>query len=149
MNHALTESNTRVTAILESITDGFMHLDIEWRYLYINTRMEEMIGRKREELIGKRIWDMVPELIGTPFEHNYRKAMATQQAVHFEGRHPTFQRWLDIHVYPIKDGLSIYLHDITERKLAEESLRESELRFRQLVDSNMIGIVVCNLDGDI
>src|SRR5258708_4367957 len=49
------EANRKVAALLESITDGFMHLDTEWRYVSINERMKEIIGKKREELQGQRI----------------------------------------------------------------------------------------------
>jgi hypothetical protein len=145
----LREANQQVTSILESITDAFSHVDTQWRYTYVNQGLEKMMGKKREEILGRYLWDMVPAVLGTPFEQTYREAMATQQTRHIEGFHPDFQRWVDIRVYPTPDGLSFYLHDITERKQAEEALRESEARFRGLVDSNIIGIIVSDQAGTI
>ncbi len=143
----LKQAEEQITTILESITDAFSHVDSQWRYTYVNRGIEKMMGKKREEVLGQCLWDMVPEVLGTPFEHAYREALATQQTRHIEGFHPDFRRWLDIHIYPNPDGLSFYLHDITERKQAEEALRESEARFRGLMDSNIIGITVSDRAG--
>ena len=145
----LQEAKDQVTTILESITDAFLCLDSQWRYSYLNQRMETYLGKKREEVLGKNMWDVVPMLLGTIFEHQYRTAMATQQATHFEAFHPAFQRWVETHVYPKPDGLSIYFHDIGERKQAEEALRESEARFRRLMESNIIGIITTDMEGNI
>jgi hypothetical protein len=145
----LKQAEERITTILESITDAFSYVDTQWRYTYVNRGLEKMIGKKREEVVGRSFWDLLPELLGTPFERVYREAMETRQARHIEGFHPSFRRWLDIHVYPTPKGISFDLHDITERKQAEEALRESEAQFRGLVDSNIIGITVSEPEGTI
>lgn len=115
----LQKANDQVTTILESITDAFLYLDSQWRYCYLNQRMEAYLGKKREEVLGKCMWEVIPALLGTTFEDHYRTAMQTGQAVHFDAFHPAFQRWVETHVYPTSDGLSIYFHDISERKQAE------------------------------
>lgn len=115
----LQEAKDQVTTILESITDAFLSIDMHWRYCYVNQRMEAYLGKKQEELLGKSIWEVVPALIGTTFEDHYRTAMKTGQVVHFEAFHPAFQRWVETSVYPNADGLSVYFHDISERKEAE------------------------------
>ncbi|WP_040441641.1 PAS domain S-box protein [Ktedonobacter racemifer] len=143
------QAEERATTVLESITDAFSYVDTQWRYTYVNRGLEKMIGKKREEVVGRYFWDLLPELLGTPFEHVYREAMATRQTRHIEGFHPSFQRWLDIHIYPTPNGISFDLHDITERKQAEEALQQSEERFRGLVESNLIGITVSDLSGTI
>jgi PAS domain S-box-containing protein len=143
------QAEERITTVLESITDAFSYVDTQWRYTYVNRGLEKMIGKKREEVVGRYFWDLLPELLGTPFERVYREAMETRQARHIEGFHPSFRRWLDIHVYPTPNGISFDLHDITERKQAEEALRESEARFHGLVESNLIGITVSDLSGTI
>jgi PAS domain S-box-containing protein len=132
----------QITAVLERISDAFSYVNKQWRYTYINRGLEKMIGKKREEVVGRSFWEMLPEIVGTPFERVYREVMETQQTRHIEGFHPSFRRWLNIHVYPTPDGISFDLQDITERKQAEDALRASEARFRGLVDSNLIGIAV-------
>jgi PAS domain S-box-containing protein len=144
----LKQAEERITTILESITDAFSHVDRQWRYTYVNRGIEKLMGKKREEVLGRSLWEMVPTVLGTPFEHTYRQAWETQQTTYIEGFHPDFRRWLEIRVYPTPDGLSFYLHDITERKRAEEALRESEARFRRLMESNLFGIAVVDTQED-
>jgi PAS domain S-box-containing protein len=144
------QAEERITTLLESITDTFSHVDTQWCYTYVNRGWEKMMGKQWEEVVGRSLWDTFPEILGTPFERVYREAMATQQARHIEGFHPIFRRWLDSHINPTPDGLSFELHDITERKQAEEALRESEAGFRGLMeDSNVIGVLIAELDGTI
>jgi hypothetical protein len=95
------------------------------------------------------VWDLAPFLLGTPCEQQLRQAMATRQAVEFEMFSPKRQRWVEIHAYPMQDGLCVYCHDIHKRKQAEEALQESERRFHQLVASNFLGFVLMDGHGTV
>lgn len=117
----------RVTQILESITDAFLHLDQEWRVTYANHHVDPLLGLNGSPLPGQSLWNILPEWRETPFEQHLRTAMETQQTIHFESSAPSEQQWYEVHAYPMKhEGLSLYIHDITERKRAEAALRESE-----------------------
>ena len=61
------EADEQIRTILECITDGFVALDPDWRYTYVNKRAAEMFGRTREELLGKHIWEEFPEGVDQPF----------------------------------------------------------------------------------
>lgn len=71
----LKESKRQVEEILESITDSFFSLDKNWAFTYVNQRAATNVGVKPENLIGKKLWDVFPESIGTIHESAYRKAM--------------------------------------------------------------------------
>ena len=56
----------RLAGMLEHIPDGFVALDNAWRYTYLNEKAAQLLGRRREDLLGKHIWTEFPEDIGQP-----------------------------------------------------------------------------------
>jgi PAS domain S-box-containing protein len=117
---ALRESNRKIGGILESITDLFYHLDREFRFIEINGRAAELFDKRPQELIGRKIWDVVPGAIGSPLHANLIRAMSERVVVHFEesvGVVPGV--WFEVHAHPSQNGLFVYLRDITGRKEAE------------------------------
>jgi PAS domain S-box-containing protein len=140
--------------ILESITEAFFALDRNWRYTYLNRQAELLLQRKREELLGQVMWDKFPEAVGSIFDLEYHRAVSEQVSVEFESFYPPLNTWFEVHAYPSRDGLSVYFRNIsdavaaaTQRKQAEEALRESEERFHQAFENAAIGMALVSLDG--
>ncbi len=123
----LRESDAFGRNILESISGGFYALDRDWRFIYLNRRCESLIRRRREELLGRSIWEVFPEAADSVFQEQYRRAVAEGVAVTFETFDASLAAWFEIHAYPSPAGLSVYFHDISERKRAEAE-RDSLLR---------------------
>lgn len=138
-------ARTHINNLLESITDGFFALDKKSRFTYINGQAERLLRKKQNELLGKNIWEVFPEIIGTTFYHEYHRAIIEQVSVEFEEFYPPLNCWLQVHTYPAKDGLSIYFQDITERRRTAEALRESEERWQLALHGNNDGIWDWNL----
>ena len=129
------ETGQLIENILESISDGFYALDTDWRFVYVNRKSELLTNRSREEVLGKSFWEIFPEAIGSTFEENYRRAVREQTQVAFEEFYPPLDSWFEIRAYPSAKGLSIYFHNITNRKRAEATLRETEERYRALIEA--------------
>jgi PAS domain S-box-containing protein len=122
---ALHQTNKRITNILESITDGFLVLDYEWRFAYLNPRAGEILQPLRassEDFIGKNFWDEFPALEDSEFGRHYRRAMEERVPVEFEAFYLPLKSWFEVRGYPSRDGLSIYFQDVTRRKEAEAAL---------------------------
>ena len=66
------------STILESISGSFIALDKNWHFTYINQRAE-IPTISPAEVIGKSIWEVFPEIIGTPLETLYREVMADRK----------------------------------------------------------------------
>ena len=143
------ESRKQVLDILESISDGFFALDNDWRFTYVNTKAAELIGKRREALLFRNMWEVVPQLAGTIFETEYRRAKEEMAPVSFEARYPPIERWLEVRVYPYENGLSVYTTDITDRKSAEEALAESERRFREILEEASLVAVMLDTHGQV
>lgn len=112
----LARVNARNSAILESITDAFFALDSHWRFTYVNKQSEPLFRRSSSELLGKSVWDEMPEAVGSTFERQYRKAVSEQISITFEEYYPPLDTWFEVRAYPSADGgLSVYFHNINER----------------------------------
>ncbi len=132
---SLRTANQSITDILESITDGFYTLDRQWRFAYINSQAEQILRRSRDELLRQSVWEKFPGARGTLFEQSFYRAVSEVVPVVFESCgvvNP--ERWFEVHVNPLHDGLAVYFQDVTERKQAEqerERLLERERAARE------------------
>ena len=142
------ERQQQITTMLESMTDGFVALDREWRYTFVNRRAEQLIGKTRAEAIGKTVWELFPEVKQTRFYIEGQRAIAEQVTVSYEEYLPAVERWFAVRVYPSQDGShSAYLRDITKRKQAESVLQASEAHYRTLFETTQDGIMIVGDDG--
>lgn len=133
--------------ILESIADGFFALDRDWRIVYVNHRAELLFNRPRDDLLGRRYAEVMPQSVGTIFEHKYREAFETQQPLQFEARATLRDVWLEVRVYPDDSGLTVYLLDISERKAADAERARAEvalLRAKETAEARAEQLSVLN-----
>lgn len=116
---ALLAANRRVRTILESITDAFVAFDQQLHCIYVNQEAESLLQRQREDLMGKPVWQVLPDLADSPFAAGLKQSLEQRTTVALEEFYPSLKTWLEVHIYPAPDGLSIYLRNIDERKQAE------------------------------
>jgi len=114
------EASRQVEKILASVTDAFAAVDSQARATYVNDHAVTLWRHTREELMGKSLWAVFPEAVGTPFHTETMKALENGETAHFEELYPPFNTWFEVDVYPTPDGASIFFRDVTARRLAQE-----------------------------
>lgn len=135
--------------LFEEATDGIFISDPQGRYSAVNPRGAELTGYSCEELIGMAVTDLIPpeDLVRDPIrmdelrqgrivtrERRIRRKDGSLLAVEISAR-----------LLPAGNFLGI-VRDITDRKRAEEALRQSEQRFRILFEQAAVGVAQVNSD---
>jgi len=109
--------------LLNRIFDGFLALDTEWCFTYVNEKAEQIFDTPAEALLGENIWETFPEATETPFYEEYHQAMETNEPRTIEEYFEPWDRWYREHLYPSENGLSVLFRDITEQKERERRLK--------------------------
>ncbi len=143
------ESKDQYRFLLEHFTDGVLVVDREWRYLAVNDEVARMVQMPKEKLIGNKMTDLFPGVEETVFGKTYKQVLktgergiASDEFTFSDGR----KVWYDVQVYPLPEGLLIIVADMTERKKAEEALRESEERLRLMIKNSLDVIFRIEMD---
>ncbi len=141
---ALSTANKRITNILESITDAFVAFDHEWRYTYVNEEAARVLQKPREEVVGKQLWtELFPETVDNIFYREFHRAVAEQVPIEFEDFSQALNIWVEVHLYPIPEGLAVYFRDISTRKRAEEN----QQKLVSIIENSSEFIGMATLEG--
>jgi PAS domain S-box-containing protein len=113
--------------IVESISDPFVVQDADFRFRYINDAAAEVIGESKRipaaEMVGRVLWELYPEIVGTPMEREMKRAARERTPISFEAFYAERGKWSQLYCYPLPDGgLATQWKDITARKKAEEAM---------------------------
>jgi signal transduction histidine kinase len=118
--HAASEA--RVMAILETMREGFLAVDAEWRLTAINRSGEATLRQSRPAVLGRTIWETIPGLQGKPAEAALRQAMGDQKVVQFDTDALAPREWHAVTLTPTAGGLSIFVQDVTATRAHVEQL---------------------------
>jgi PAS domain S-box-containing protein len=120
-------------AIVSRIDDAFVALDTEGRFRFLNDKAVTLLGRPRDELIGRQPWVVERNREGGPFHSAFLRAVQEQQPQVVETWRPECKRWFELRIYPSPTGASVFVEDITDRKGREDELASDREYLRQEV----------------
>lgn len=129
----LKQSEDTIVKLLERVTDAFIALDKDFCYTYLNPRTEALIGRKAEDLIGKNVWDIFPDAVGSDTHKAFMKAMNEQVYVSNTDYYPPLELWQENYIYPSPEGLSVFIKDVSDRKKLEKKLWEQQKEYHHRI----------------
>ncbi len=131
--------------ILESIADSFLALDSDGCVSFITARACEILGLPASQILHSKLSESVPDCQSSEFYQGIEKSLLERVPLRFEHFEPKVNRWFEHQTYVTEEGgIAVYGRDITARRRLEDALRSSENRFRRLMDSNVVGMLVAN-----
>lgn len=122
--------------ILESISGGFFALNTEFRFTYLNKAAEAGTGLKRDEVIGKHVFEIFPNAATAELGEKYVRAFETKtfQSLVSQYKDGQHEKWFDIRIYPNENGLGVFFQDITEQQ-RQERQRELLLQISHAINT--------------
>ncbi|MBC7364331.1 MAG: PAS domain S-box protein [Candidatus Aminicenantes bacterium] len=148
----------RLSGLLEAFPDAVYFKEASGKYLIVNQAMEKLTGRKKEEIVGKTSAEVFPEDLARQCRASDEQIIKTQKpAVFYESMTLDDGRvcYFESHKVPVFDaegqfiGIAGISRDVTEKKIAEEKLKQSERDFRSLFENSTLGLYRTTPDGRI
>ena len=132
-------------SILESIPDAFFIVDAEYRFTHVNERAENIFDRSADQLIGKRLEDILDPL-ASELLPEMKRAAADREPVERLQYFRASKRWVEIRLQPARDEVLVYLRDVSQRIQTEMESQEQQRRLRLLL--SQIPAVLFTVDLD-
>ena len=122
------EARQAIESVFATMSEGVYALDCEGRFTFLNANAERMLGRPREELLGRKLWDLFPQLRDTIIHTKFMQCASSRVPIEFEFENTTLEtrRWFDVRAFPTNDGITVYNREITQRVETEAKLRQAQ-----------------------
>ena len=150
------ETGQRILALIDSITDGIAGIDGDWRFIYANKSAAGFLNKTKEQIIGKKVFQVFPDARETVFEQKFRAALEERKPVSFEAYYEPLKSWFECRCYPAQAGISVLFTDTTAKKRKDkeraELLEEMDRKVSELeavINTMNEGLSICDMTGNI
>jgi PAS domain S-box-containing protein len=161
---SLTESEQRYRSLFAGMSEGFALHEIicdkngepvDYRFIDVNPAFEKLTGLKRNQVVGKRVMELMPETERIWVE-NYGRVALSGEPCHFESFSADLKRWYEVYAYrPFRGQFAVFFMDVTDKRRTQEREREAAAlaaASRTAVDtleSVGEGVLLTNMEGRI
>lgn len=124
---ATAELPSATSELLDQLGDAVTVVGADWTYTYISPGAAAIIGKPADEVVGRNVWDVFPDVVGTPEYDTMTLAMTARTAGRIVWFVPNVARWYEQQAIPTGSGLVVVINDVTAREVVVR-------RSRQLLD---------------
>lgn len=126
------EADRRQTRdVLQSTTDAFYAVDADWNVIQTNPAFDKLLVDRGGSILGKRLWDVLPESPGNPLYDALQTAQFSRKSSTLDVLDSAGNKCYYVRVFPTTLGVSVFFNDVTEQRQIEES------KTRMLADERM------------
>jgi len=130
------EQTEFLNAVFERVKDAVIGTDQRFTINYANDSVEILLGLNPETIIGLPLFETFSGIIGEVNNTLIATCMENQEKASFEFRDEHKSKWFNVNCYPSSNGISLYVKDITENKLADLELRKSKRLYEFISKTN-------------
>jgi PAS domain S-box-containing protein len=149
----LRESEEKLSLVMDGVQALLAYVDADMRFVYVNKAYADWYGLSKEDLVGKRISELLHEEIFKLALPHYQAALSGQ-IVSFENKaydKEGQERFVSVRLVPnrrgnLVTGFFASIFDITEIKKTEDALSESEERYRVAIEGANDGVAIVKND---
>lgn len=134
--------------IPETISDGYFTVDRNWIVKKWNRNAEMMLGVKKEDIVGKNIWNEFAENLPLDFYAKYHRAFLQNIPSHFIEYWPEMKQWFDVTAYSAPDSLSVFFKNVSGEHQTEQQLLLNNARYKLAFDMSNACIWDWNFETD-
>ncbi len=140
----LKEKEALYESILETMDEGFLSIDRDWQYTYINQKTINLMKDfdLQQDFVGKMVWEVTPKLLGSLFESSFREVMEYSNTQTFERNSACKNYWTEIRICSYSNGIAAFIRDITDKKQKEIELKISEERFSKAFNLSPVALSI-------
>lgn len=131
----LKQSEERYRYTLDNMIEGVQIIGFDEKYIYVNEAFAKQAGHKKEDLIGKHILEVIPEMKGNRIYEIAEQCLEKNTPLQIENRFilpDSTEKWFQLSIQPTPYGIFILSVDITEKVKATQALEEEKYKLEQL-----------------
>jgi hypothetical protein len=107
--------------LLQYISDGYLQVGADWRVRAANARVEGLLLRHGQPVVGCTLWEVMPDILGSPAEREIRAVAAGTVPRRVEHFSPTKYIWVEAFVVPGADGCELFVQNVSNRAKVMET----------------------------